>query len=68
MRVGERSRSPGSAAALTACEQADLQLKLRHAAVITRHGYVLPIGDEWTARTQTYTPFPPASHDEHEDP
>lgn len=54
------------AAALTACDAAGFTVKLKHGAVITRVGYVLPLGDgEWTARTLNWTPFSdPAGDDE----
>lgn len=46
------------AAALNACEAAGIEVKLKHGAVITRYGYVLPVGDgEWGARTRAYSPF-----------
>lgn len=52
--------------ALTACEQAGIKVKLRHGAVDTRHGYVLPADGEWVARTRLWSPFSPDS-DEEED-
>ena len=46
------------AAALTACEAAGYEVKLKHGAVMTRVGYVLPLGDgEWCARTLNWSPF-----------
>jgi hypothetical protein len=46
------------ASALTACEAAGIAVKLKHGAVMTRVGYVLPLGDgEWAARTLNWTPF-----------
>lgn len=49
------------AGALNACEAAGITVKLKHGAVITRNGYVLPVGDrEWGARTRAYSPFGPA--------
>jgi hypothetical protein len=51
--------------ALTACEQAGIAVKLRHGIVLTRAGYVLPVGDhEWGARTLRYTPFSDGSEEE----
>lgn len=44
--------------ALNACEDAGITVKLKHGAVITRFGYVLPVGDaRWGARTLAYSPF-----------
>ena len=45
--------------ALNACETAGLRVRLRHGAVYTRHGYVLPTSDGWGARTLLYTEFAP---------
>ena len=46
------------AAALTACEAAGITVKLKHGAVMTPLGYVLPLGDgTWGARTLTWTEF-----------
>ena len=46
------------AEALTACEAAGYTVKLKHGAVMTRVGYVLPLGDgEWCARTLNWSPF-----------
>jgi len=46
------------AEALNACEQAGIAVRLKHGAVITRNGYVLPVGDgQWGARTLAYSPF-----------
>lgn len=47
----------GVAAALNACDEAGLRVKLKHGIVFTRAGYVLPVGDGWAARTLAYTPF-----------
>jgi hypothetical protein len=45
---------------LNACESAGIKVRLRHGAVITRDGYVLPVGDgQWGARTLAYSPFSP---------
>lgn len=53
------------AAALTACEQAGMAVKLRHGVVMTHHGYVLPTSRGWVARTRLYTEFsPPPSDDD----
>lgn len=44
--------------AFNACEEAGITVKLKHGAVITGHGYVLPVGEaEWGARTRAYSPF-----------
>lgn len=44
--------------ALNACEAAGIEVKPKHGAVITRYGYVLPVGDgQWGARTLAYSPF-----------
>ena len=46
------------AAALTACDAAGYEVKLKHGAVMTRVGYVLPLGDgQWCARTLNWSPF-----------
>ena len=46
------------AEALNACEVAGITVKLKHGAVMTPLGYVLPLGDgEWAARTLTWTEF-----------
>jgi hypothetical protein len=46
------------AAALSACEEAGLPVKLRHGAVITPAGYVLEAGGgRWVARTLAWTEF-----------
>jgi hypothetical protein len=51
--------------ALTACQEAGLQVRLKHGAVITRNGYVLPVGDgQWGARTLAYSPFSPDDDDD----
>lgn len=52
------------AEALNACQSAGIDVKLKHGAVMTEAGYVLPIGDGWVARTRTYTEFAPASGDD----
>jgi hypothetical protein len=50
------------AAALNACDDAGLDVRLKHGAVYTGHGYVLPLaGGRWAARTLTYTEFSPAT-------
>jgi hypothetical protein len=44
--------------ALTQCGAAGLDVKLKHGAVMTREGYVLPLGDgKWGARTLAWTEF-----------
>ena len=46
------------AAALNACDAAGYEVKLKHGAVMTRVGYVLPLGDgKWCARTLNWSPF-----------
>ena len=46
------------AAALEACDAAGFTVKLKHGAVMSRVGYVLPLGDgQWAARTLNWTPF-----------
>ena len=52
------------AAALTACEQAGIHVKMRHGAVLTDYGYVLPAETEWVARTLVYTEFEPLEEDD----
>jgi hypothetical protein len=53
------------AEALTACEAAGIAVKLKHGIVTSREGYVLPVGDQWVARTRAYTEFaPPAGDDD----
>lgn len=53
------------AAALSACEQAGLKVKLRHGGIIeTRRGYVVRAGDGWVARTLTWTEFSDGSDDD----
>lgn len=52
------------AAALNACEAAGMAVRLKHGAAYTRHGYVLPLGDNrWAARTLLYTEFTPPDDD-----
>jgi hypothetical protein len=50
--------------ALTACAGAGLKVKLRHGAVYSGAGYVLPAGGGWVARTLEYSPFWPDDMDE----
>lgn len=50
------------ATALMACEKAGLAVTLSHGAVITREGYVLPLGGgKWGARVLLHAEFPPAA-------
>lgn len=49
--------------ALNACETAGITIHLKHGAVYTRHGYVLPVADAWVARTLLYTEFTPPDDD-----
>jgi hypothetical protein len=53
-----------AAAALTALEAAGMKIKLRHNAVFTDYGYVLPTDSEWVARTLVYTEFEPLEEDD----
>ena len=44
--------------ALTQCGEAGMDVRLKHGAVMTREGYVLPLGDgRWAARTLEWAPF-----------
>ena len=53
------------AAALNACDAAGFTVRLKHGAVMTRVGYVLPLGDgKWCARTLNWSPFSAQSGDE----
>ena len=53
------------AEALTACEAAGITVKLKHGAVMTLLGYVLPLGDgKWGARTLAWTEFSSLSPDD----
>jgi hypothetical protein len=57
----------GVAAALNACTDAGMAVRLRHGIVEAREGYVLPLmNDRWTARTRTYDPLivPSAADDD----
>lgn len=45
--------------ALTDCARAGLKVKLKHGAVYTRAGYVLPARDGYVARSLEYSPFWP---------
>jgi len=55
------------AAALAACDAAGFEVKLKHGAVMTRVGYVLPLGDgEWGARTLNWSPFSAQASDDEE--
>jgi hypothetical protein len=51
------------AEALTACEAAGIEVRLKHGIVVTQAGYVLPVNDRWVARTLAYTRFGPADDD-----
>ena len=56
------------AAALNACDAAGYEVKLKHGAVMTRVGYVLPLGDgKWCARTLNWSPFSPPPGDDPDD-
>jgi hypothetical protein len=50
--------------ALNACQSAGMDVKLKHGAVMTQLGYVLPIGNGWAARTRAYTEFTPPPGDD----
>ena len=52
------------AAALTACEEAGLKPRLKHGAVYTREGFVLPADASWVARTLQWSPFSPGDDDD----
>lgn len=53
------------AKALEACDDAGLNVRLKHGIVITRAGYVLPItGGQWVARSLQYTEFSGDDEDE----
>lgn len=43
--------------ALTACQEAGITVKLKHGAVYTPVGYVLPASDGWVARTLHWSEF-----------
>ena len=46
------------ASALNACDAAGYEVRLKHGAVMTRVGYVLPLGGgKWAARTLNWSPF-----------
>ena len=56
-RKRSRKREPDPAAllaslasALDRCDRAGLGVELRHGIVITRAGYVLPVGGRWAVR------------------
>lgn len=53
------------ATALNECVAAGLSVRLKHNAVYTSAGYVLPIDEagRWVARTLLYTELAPASDD-----
>jgi hypothetical protein len=55
------------AEALNACQSAGIEVKLKHGAVMSEFGYVLPVRDGWVARTRTYTEFTPAPGDDDEE-
>lgn len=59
----------GVAAALNACADAGMRVRLRHGIVEAREGYVLPLMDDrWTARTRTYDPLvSPSTGDDTDD-
>jgi hypothetical protein len=53
------------AAALNACDEAGIAVRLRHGIVFTSAGYVLPLGNGgWAARTLNYSEFSPLDGDE----
>jgi hypothetical protein len=53
----------GIAAALNALAACDVDVRLKHGAVITRYGYVLPVEHGYVARTLLYTEFSPDDSD-----
>ena len=56
------------ASALTSCEEAGITVKLKHGAVMTPLGYVLPLGGgKWGARTLRWTEFSVQAGNEDED-
>jgi 3-hydroxyisobutyrate dehydrogenase-like beta-hydroxyacid dehydrogenase len=55
------------AEALNACEDAGLKPRMRHGAVMTLGGYVLPTDGPWVARSSTYTAFDVVLFEEDED-
>lgn len=50
--------------AMNACEKAGLKIRLRHGAVMTKGGYVLPTEKEWVARSSVYMGFDPPDDDD----
>lgn len=65
--AGQRDAAPlleAVAVALNACEEAGIAVKLKHGAVYTRHGYVLPAGDRWVPRTLLWSPFSPGDDED----
>lgn len=53
--------------ALNECAAFGLRVKLKHGAVYTRGGYVLPLDDgSWVARTLLYTELTPSDDDDDE--
>ena len=55
------------ASALTSCEEAGIKVRLKHDAVITDFGYVLPLDGTWAARTREWTPFSAQAGSDDED-
>jgi hypothetical protein len=53
--------------ALNACQAVGIEPKLKHGAVMTPFGYVLPIGNGWGVRTRAYTEFTPPPGDDDDD-
>jgi hypothetical protein len=52
------------ARALSACGEAGMCVKLKHGAVYTKFGYVLPLDSgKWTARSLTWDPLSPPDDD-----
>ena len=53
------------AAALTACDEAGLKVRLRHGGIIeTRRGYVVRAPGAWAARTAAWTEFSDGKEDD----
>ena len=55
------------ASALTSCEAAGIKVRLKHDAVITDFGYVLPLDGAWAARTREWAPFSAQAGSDEED-
>lgn len=60
-RVAAESLLDTIAHALTQLDQLGVRVKLKHDAVYTDVGYVLPIENGWVARTLLYTELTPST-------